>query len=90
MASALIPNARQQFLDSNGSPLAGGYVYMYTPGTTTPQSTWVDQGLTTLNMNPINLDAAGRCSMWAAEGTSFRQVVTDLNGNLVWDQITSV
>lgn len=88
--AALIPNARQQFLDSNGAPLVGGYVYMYVPGTTTPQNTWVDSGLTTLNQNPINLDSAGRCSMWASTGTSFRQVVTDLNGNLQWDQITSI
>lgn len=85
----LIPNTEQQFLDSNGVPLASGYVYMYVPGTTTPANTYVDIGLSTANTNPVRLDAAGRCIMWAAAGTAFRQVLTDLNGNLVWDQETS-
>jgi hypothetical protein len=84
----LVPNGKQQFLDSNGSPLAGGFVYHYVPGTTTPSPTYVDPGLTVLNTNPIILDAAGRAIIWAPDGTLFRQVVTDQFGNFVWDQQT--
>ncbi len=35
-----IPNGRQQFFDNNGNPLAGGFVYTYIPGTTTPVNTY--------------------------------------------------
>jgi hypothetical protein len=88
VAALLVPNAKQQFCDQNGQPLAGGLVYHYVPGTTTPANTWLDPGLTVLNTNPIQLDQAGRCQIWAAPGTLLRQVVTNLNGAAVWDQIT--
>lgn len=82
----LLPNGQQQFCDNNGDPLAGGFVYHYVPGTTTPSTTWVDQGLTTANTNPIKLDAGGRATIWG--NTSYRQLLTDSLGNTVWDQIT--
>lgn len=84
---SLLPNAEQQFLDGNGVPLAGGFVYTYLPGTTTPVTTWTDYLSTTVNTNPIVLDSGGRATIWAAGPV--RQVVTDLNGNLIWDQVTS-
>jgi hypothetical protein len=39
----LSPLLRQRFFDSNGNPLAGGKLYSYAAGTTTPQSTYTDQ-----------------------------------------------
>ncbi len=89
MTGFLVPNAQQQFCDSNGVPLASGSVYFYEPGTTTPKNTWADQDLTTLNTNPVVLDSAGRATIWGDVGQSYRQIVNDLNGNLIWDQITS-
>ena len=86
MSGSLIPNAKQQFLDSNGKPLAGGKVYYYIPSTTTFKNTYQDIALTILNTNPIILDSAGECIAWGAG--AFRQVVTDVNGNLIWDQPT--
>ncbi len=84
--SSLLPNASQQFCDSNGQPLAGGLVYFYVPGTSTPKNTWQDQGLTVLNVNPVVLNSAGRAIIWGSG--SYRQLVTDVNGNSIWDQIT--
>ncbi len=84
----LIPNAEQTFVDANGDPLAAGKVYFYIPSTLTPKNTWSDQSMSSLNTNPVVLDSAGRAKIWGA-GT-YRQIVRDVNGNLIWDQVTSV
>ena len=86
MSGSLIPNAKQQFLDANGNPLAGGFVYYYIPSTTTFKNTYQNAALTILNTNPIILDSAGECIAYGVG--SFRQIVTDVNGNLIWDQPT--
>ena len=86
MSGSLIPNAKQQFLDANGNPLAGGFVYYYIPSTTTFKNTYQNAALTILNTNPIVLDSAGECIAYGAG--SYRQIVTDVNGNLIWDQPT--
>jgi hypothetical protein len=86
MSGSLIPNGKQQYLDANGKPLAGGKVYYYIPSTTTPKNTYQDLYLTILNTNPIVLDSAGECIAWGTG--AYRQVVTDVNGNLIWDQPT--
>ncbi len=81
-----ILNGKQQFFDGNGVPLAGGFVYMYIPVTTTPKNTWQDEAQSTLNTNPIVLDASGEAVIW---GTGlYRQVLTDSLGNEIWDQET--
>ncbi|HUD64664.1 MAG TPA: hypothetical protein VMQ17_08805 [Candidatus Sulfotelmatobacter sp.] len=49
----------QQFLDNSGKPLAGGKVYTYNAGTTTLANSYTDSSGTTLNTDPIILDAAG-------------------------------
>jgi hypothetical protein len=86
MSGSLIPNAKQQFLDANGNPLAGGFVYYYIPSTTTFKNTYQNAALTILNSNPIILDSAGECIAYGSG--SYRQIVTDVNGNLIWDQPT--
>ena len=85
--TALLPNAQQQFCDSNGQPLAGGKVWFYVVGTTTPKTTYQDSGLTVPNSNPVILNAAGRATIWGSG--SFRQIVYDVNNNLIWDGTTS-
>jgi hypothetical protein len=87
MSGSLIPNAKQQFLDANGNPLAGGFVYYYIPSTTTFKNTYQNAALTILNSNPIILDSAGECIAYGSG--SYRQIVTDVNGNLIWDQPTT-
>jgi hypothetical protein len=39
MNTALMPVPRLQFSDANAVPLAGGFVYSYAAGTTTPLAT---------------------------------------------------
>jgi len=50
-----------QFFDDNGAPLAGGKIYSYEAGTTTPKATYTDDTEATPNSNPVVLDSAGRC-----------------------------
>lgn len=49
-----------QFFDDNGDPLAGGKVYTYAAGTTTPLVTYTSNTGLIAAPNPIQLDAAGR------------------------------
>jgi len=84
--AAQVLNGEQTFLDQNGKPLNGGFVFMYAPNTGTFQNTWSDVGLSVLNTNPIVLDQAGRAKIWG--NTDYRQVVTDQFGNVQWDTIT--
>ena len=51
-----------QFFDNNGVPLAGGLIYTYAAGTTTPQATYTTSAGTVAHTNPIVLNSAGRVS----------------------------
>lgn len=79
----ILPNGKQQFIDSNGNPLASGKVYYYVPNTTTQKNTYQDDAGNALNTNPIQLDANGQCVAYGSG--SYRQQVFDVNDNLIWD-----
>lgn len=85
--ASILPPAKTTFFDNNGKPLAAGTVDFYVPGTATRKTTWQDAGETVANTNPVVLDNAGRALILG--GGSYRQVVKDKNGNLIWDQVTS-
>lgn len=55
-----LAGAAWQFFDNNGAPLAGGLLYTYVAGTTTPLASYTSLSGTTAHSNPIVLDAAGR------------------------------
>jgi len=57
-----------QFIDANGAPLAGGKLYTYEAGTTTPLATYTTNAGNIANANPVILDSAGRASVWLATG----------------------
>lgn len=82
---AFVPPGLQTFADANGVPVSLGTVAFYIPNTTTDKDTWSDSGMTSLNVNPVPLDAAGRAAVWGLG--SYRQVVKDALGNTVWDKI---
>jgi hypothetical protein len=79
MAVKLSPlaGAGWQFFDNLGDPLAGGLLYTYTAGTTTPQATYTSTAGTIANANPIVLDAAGRTAneVWLTTGVSYKFVL---------------
>lgn len=51
--------------DNNGEPLAGGKVYTYIAGTSTPVSLYTEQDKGASATNPLILDAYGRAQVWA-------------------------
>ncbi len=82
MAAAL-PWVRPQFSDGNGNPLAGGKVFTYLAGTTTPIASFTDSTGLVANTNPVILDASGRGDLWLAPG-SYKVVLKDLNDVVIW------
>jgi microcystin-dependent protein len=68
--------AGSQFFDNSGVPLAGGLIYSYAAGTTTPLVTYTSSTGLTAHPNPIVLDSAGRINeVWVAEGTNCKFVL---------------
>lgn len=80
-----LPVIRQRFFDNNGEPLAGGKVYTYEAGTTTPRSTKKDKAGVEDNTNPIILDSAGYCDIWLQTG-SYKFVLKDASDATIWTQ----
>lgn len=78
----IAPYVFLQELDSNGAPLAGGKVYTYEAGTSTPKQTFTDSTEATTNANPIILDASGRADIWLDTG-SYKFVLRDADDNLI-------
>lgn len=60
MSSFRILNQAPQYLLADGSVNAGGKLFFYETDLTTPKNTWSDEAMTTLNSNPVVMDAAGR------------------------------
>ena len=80
----LSPLFKQRFLDANGDPLAGGFVYAYIAGTSTPQATYTDQGGGTANANPVVLDANGEADIWFDEALSYKVKLDDSDSVTQW------
>lgn len=85
----LSPVFRQRFFDSNGLPLAGGQLYTYAAGTTTPQVTYSNSTGTT-NTNPVVLDAYGYADVWLDPTLAYKFILEDANDNVLWtvDQVS--
>jgi hypothetical protein len=87
MASVLLSpyGNGQQFFDNNGVPLAGGLLYTYQAGSSTPLVTYTDNGGTVANANPIVLDASGRTpqEIWLLTGYSYKFVLQTSDAVLI-------
>jgi len=86
---SIMPPPKFKAFDSNGKPLAGGKVYTYIPGTSTPKATFADPNGASANPNPVVLDAKGEATIWL-QGF-YKIVLTDSNNVQQWsvDQISS-
>ena len=74
--AVVTPTAKAQFIDAAGIPLAGGFLYTYAAGSTTPQATYTDSTSSTANSNPIVLDSRGEANIWLAS-TSYKFKLCD-------------
>ena len=96
MAVKLSPlaGAGWQFFDDNGVPLAGGKLYVYAAGTTTPVTTYTTYLGNVANTNPIVLNSAGRLAnqIWVTDGASYKFVLTTATDVTIatWDNIPSI
>jgi len=74
---SLFAGAGQQFFTNNGVPLAGGLLYTYAAGTTTPQASYTSITGATAQANPIVLDSAGRVpyEIWLTDGVTYKFVL---------------
>ena len=70
-----------QFFTTTGIPLAGGKIYTYQAGSSTPLATYTDNTGATANANPIVLGTDGRPSseIWLTYGYNYKFVLKDAN-----------
>ena len=81
--AVVTPTAKAQFIDAAGIPLAGGFLYTYAAGTTTPQATYTDSTAATANSNPIVLDSRGEANIWLTSA-NYKFKLTDSEGTEIW------
>jgi hypothetical protein len=75
-----------QFFDNNGNPLAGGKIYTYAAGTTTPAATYTTYSGTIAHTNPIVLDSSGRVpsgEIWLVMGSNYKFVLKTADDVLI-------
>lgn len=79
-----VPPAFQFLIQSAIQVLAGGKLFFYQSGTSTPQATYTDPTLVTPNPNPVQLNASGmpEADIWMSG--NYRVVLEDVNGNVQW------
>jgi len=90
MTKYLAPSPKFQAFDEAGAPLAGGKVYTYLSGGSTPATTWTDSTGNTANTNPVTLDSRGEANIWFTPGTEYRVTVTDSTGGAIYGPIDNV
>jgi len=85
MSYSLSPNVKARFfITGTNRPLAGGLLYTYLVGTTTPAATYSDN-LGTPNTNPIVLDADGECDLYLDDDISYRMILKNSAGVTQFD-----
>lgn len=89
-----LAGAGAQFFTDDGVPLAGGLLYTYAAGTTTPQTTYTSNLGTVANSNPIVLNSAGRVpyEIWLTTNTNYKFVLQTSTAVLIatYDNIPGV
>lgn len=81
-----VGGAAAQFFDNNGTPLAGGKLFTYVAGTTTPLTTYTSSAGNIPHTNPIIFDAGGRIpggEVWLNSDVEYKFVITTSTNTLV-------
>jgi len=73
------------FLTTTGQPLAGGKLYTYQAGSSTPLTTYTDNNGLIANTNPIILGTDGRLpsELWLTYGYNYKFALQDANSNAI-------
>jgi hypothetical protein len=80
-----MPVPKQQYFDStNQRFLAGGKLYTYAAGTTTPKATYTDSAGTTPQTNPIVLNARGEPDNPIYWDGAYKVVLKDADGSTIY------
>jgi microcystin-dependent protein len=66
---------RFRAFDASGNPLAGGKLYTYASGTSTPLAVYTDALLTIPAANPVVLDANGESTIYVEAGVAYKFVL---------------
>lgn len=89
-----VAGASAQFFNNNGTPLAGGFLYTYAAGTSTPLATFTSNSGLTSNANPIVLNSSGRLAneVWLTTGSNYKFALYDSASVLIatYDNIPGV
>lgn len=74
-----------QFFTILGQPLAGGKIYTYQAGSSTPLATYTDNTGSVANANPIVLGTDGRpaTEIWLTYGYNYKFVLKDANDTTI-------
>lgn len=88
MAAIGFNSPQVQFFDNDGNPLAGGFLYAYEAGTSTPQDTFNDSSLDpgSANPNPVELDSAGRAVIYLSPTPAYKFILADADDVAIWTQ----
>ncbi len=82
MTEQLSPTPIFKAFGNGGMPLAGGLLYTYAAGTSTPLGTFQDS-IGTPNTNPIVLNFRGEASIWLDPSLTYKFELTDSLGNTI-------
>ena len=86
MSYSLSPNVKARFfITGTNRPLAGGLLYTYLVGTTTPAATYSDNAGTP-NTNPIVLNADGECDLYLDDSVNYRMILKNSAGVTQFDE----
>lgn len=76
---SMFAGAGAQFFTDSGIPLAGGLIYTYAAGTTTPQAAYTTSAGNVAHANPIVLNSAGRVAsggeIWLTDAVAYKFVL---------------
>lgn len=79
-------NPVPQFFNGNGLAYVNGTLNFYEPGTLDPKDTYSDEGLTSPNVNPIELNSLGASTTEIWMDGKYRVIAKTQAGATIWDR----